>query len=373
MGSVSEGIDEAVFGVCFYPGPSNDEEYYLATAGGNRSSVYAVTKSKVELRQRYEDADDTECFYACCWTFVSESSCVVCAGLHGIAKIVDCESAMERPALIGHGNSINDLKVHSCSASLLLTASKDESIRLWNAESAECLAVFAGERGHRYEVLSLDVHASGRLFCSSGTDNTIKLWRLDTPNLLRALFEAKKDGVETKKNDENNRRPKVVSEQFPYFSTNEPHSNYVDCARFFGNLLVSKSTHDRVLLWAPDAHRDRRVYDLKDTQQQSATAPPGVVVIKDFPLPKAKLWFLRFGLHPTANLLAAGNDHGTVHLWNLDSEQPLAKFKHRDHTAVRQVAFSPDAHLLAFCCDDASVHVYDISNNIPTRSSTTSL
>ena len=41
---------------------------------------------------------------------------------------------------------------------MLLSASKDESIRLWNTRCGTCCCIFAGHYGHRDDVLSIDVH-----------------------------------------------------------------------------------------------------------------------------------------------------------------------------------------------------------------------
>ena len=53
---------------------------------------------------------------------------------------------------------INEICVHPVDHWLIFTASKDESIRLWNLTNRVCIAIFAGEQGHRDEVLSMDIH-----------------------------------------------------------------------------------------------------------------------------------------------------------------------------------------------------------------------
>jgi polycomb protein EED len=65
-------------------------------------------------------------------------------GLRGIVKVINCTRKIVSRTIIGHGNSINDIHFHPVDPSLLLTASKDESVRLWNVATGVCIAVFAG-------------------------------------------------------------------------------------------------------------------------------------------------------------------------------------------------------------------------------------
>ncbi len=43
----------------------------------------------------------------------------------------------------------------------------------------------------------------------------------------------------------------TMLQHFPEFSSRDAHGNYVDCARWLGRLVVSKSCENRVLIWKP--------------------------------------------------------------------------------------------------------------------------
>lgn len=74
--------------------------------------------------------------------------------------------------------AINDIKFHPLLPHLLLTCSKDYSIRLWNSKNSSNIAIFAGINGHRDEVLSIDISADGKKFISGGIDHNIMIWSL---------------------------------------------------------------------------------------------------------------------------------------------------------------------------------------------------
>ena len=96
-----------------------------------------------------------EVYYTIEWTISAETSepYLCFGGLKGIIRIVTIEGE-SKGTLIGHGSSINDLRVHPKKMNMLLSASKDNTMRLWNVDNGALVALFGGVEGHRDQVLS---------------------------------------------------------------------------------------------------------------------------------------------------------------------------------------------------------------------------
>lgn len=79
------------------------------------------------------DEDRSESYFCCAWSVEpnTDDALLAVAGQLGIIRIINLMEQRVTRTLMGHGNSINDLRFHPYQPTLLLSASKDESIRLW--------------------------------------------------------------------------------------------------------------------------------------------------------------------------------------------------------------------------------------------------
>jgi len=261
----------------------------------------------------------------------------------------------------GHGDEICDLKFSQSDKWLLVTASKDESLRLWNLQTATCIAILSGHYGHRDSVISVAFHPLGHSIISGGMDTTIKMWSLNNDEMKDAIedsFNLKPRALGGLKQDETDRRYALRTrfEQDPYFSTKKLHTDYVDCVQFVGDLVLSKSSAmNTIVLWKPDLLQKERGVRHFDK----------VIVLREFHLTKCEVWFIRFQTDSSHRLLSIGNQSGEIKIWKINNSAKGGHFLKLSQTlcnsTVRMVSFSPDGNSLVAVCDDASVFKWDAS------------
>ncbi|GHP11408.1 hypothetical protein PPROV_001013600 [Pycnococcus provasolii] len=289
----------------------------------------AQRQPTIECLQVYVDENPDEHFFCCTFTrdvHDADQPILCVGGEKGVIRVLDCHTCELRCSLFGHGYAVNEVKIHPSRPSLLLSASKDESLRLWNIHTQTLVVVCAGDGGHRSEVLSIDWHldaAANGKFVSCGMDNALKIWSLKKHNALMdasETFDAFGDATsrgdnydddddddDGKRASKRSKRPSLFPTRYvsrPIFSTTKVHSNYIDCVRWFGDLLLSKSVDSKILLWRPD--------------EKGPTKRRGDVrVLQEFQFEQCNLWFIRFSLDPRLRRLCIGNRVGTMFVWSV--------------------------------------------------------
>jgi polycomb protein EED len=313
----------ALYGVQFNPFLQKCGQYVFAAVGRNRASVYECESSgAIRLRQTYVDSEREENYYCCCWTYqvnsdepnVASGPLLVVGGARGVIRVIDTTTREVFQELKGHGSSINDLKIHPNEPRLLMSASRDHSIRLWNIVTQTCVAILGGLEGHRDEVLSLDFHLTGSHLVSAGMDHALKIWSLKSTKLMSAVRES------FTFNYRKSRLPfQTANEQFPVFTTRNVHRNYVDSVSWYGNCVLSKSCENAIVMWRPGKlETPMENDDQVVTNSNDHTAS----VLHKFECDDNEIWFIRFGLDEAQQVLAVGNQVGDIYLWNIDPNDP---------------------------------------------------
>ena len=359
---------------------------YLASCAGKYITLYqvnlidgpmGVTSGPFTMKQSYCDTDLNEDYYTC--TFGGRCSPLkespsgspspssstsplmpqlLCAGGQGHRiTVIDTSRGERVRSLIGHGDEVWDLKTSPTDDWLLLSASKDGSIRLWNLRNGSPISMLAGHGGHREAVVSIGWHASGKRIVSGGFDTSVKIWDVDEGSPLQKAIVQNHEAALTFTSSKVPHESKPLQVEVPIFSTtNSLHYTVVDCVQFIGDLILSKSPtkHDSVIeLWAPILSRDR-----------NALSPAGEFVhLRSFHYHNGgHIYFLRFSIDPLMQRLAVGSVTGKVYLWDIDSDvsKKPQVFQTMETYTVRYLEFSPCGNVLVGSFDDGTLRKWDV-------------
>ena len=246
--------------------------------------------------------------------------------------------------LIGHKNDINELKFLSKQNNILLSASSDSTIRIWDVTKLKLLCIYGGPFGHPSHVLTIDFHHSEKFLASAGFDQVVMFWDMEF--------------VFNKYNEKKNLM-KVQLKTKPFFES-LVHENYIDTVKFLGDLVLSKSTNGVILLWKPMFN------DEKDHH----------FIIKKLYYTASKLWYVKFHLNLVANLLFVG-DVGCMNIFNLNNQKYsnvalpdiCSQVGSKKNDALfRCVVYENDSNLVIIGTDDGKLYfsklIKEISNNI---------
>ncbi|WVZ95193.1 hypothetical protein U9M48_040989 [Paspalum notatum var. saurae] len=316
-----------------------DARYYdiFATASINHVTTYrCLENGSFALLQAYVDEDKDESFYTVSWArdHVDGSPLLVAAGSNGIIRVINCATEKLAKSFVGHGGSIHEIKTQALKPSLIISASKDESVRLWNVHTGICILIFTGAGGHRNDVLSVDFHPSDiKCFASCGMDNTVRIW-----SMKEFWLYVDKSYSWT---DHPSKFPtKYV--QFPILVA-AVHNDFVDCTRWLGDFIISKSVENEIQLWEPKP---------KERSQGEGS----VDVLQKYPVPQCDMWFMKFSCDFHFNQLAIG-----VTLMLLDAKPPsfFRLHHHQSKVPIRQTALSYDGSTILAAGDDGTIWRWD--------------
>lgn len=351
---VKEDHGQPIFGIDVNKNTKDGEPIVFASVGHNRVTIYELQENgKIKLLQAYADPCADENFYCCAWSFddVTGQPLVAVAGLRGIIRILSPIALCCVKHFVGHGIAVNELKFHPKDPNMLLSASKDHTIRLWNIKTDVCVVKFGGVDGHRDEVLSADFNITGNLITTCGMDHSLKIWKTDTETIQAAM----KDSYTY--NPANSNRPfPTVAQHFPDFSTRDIHRNYVDCVRWFGNFILSKSCENCIICWKPGP--------LADMNYPLRLSDSNVSILHRFDYKDCDIWYMRFGLDFWQKVLALGNQIGKVYVWDLDLEdptqsKPIILTHPKCYTPIRQISFTRDGNTMLAVSDNATIWRWD--------------
>ncbi|KAL8462621.1 hypothetical protein ACS0TY_033600 [Phlomoides rotata] len=291
-----------------------DSRYFnaFATAGGNRVTVYQCLEGGViAVLQSYIDEDKDESFYTVSWACnIDGTPFLVAGGLNGIIRVIDTGNEKIYKSFVGHGDSINEIRTQPLKPSLVVSASKDF---------------------HPSDIYRI---------ASCGMDNTVKIW-----SMKEFWTYVEKSFTWT---DLPSKFPtKYV--QFPIFIASV-HTNYVDCNRWIGDFMLSKSVDNELVLWEPK---------MKEQSPGEGT----IDILQKYPVPECDIWFIKFSCDFHYKTVAVGNREGKIYVWEVQSNPPVlvARLSHvQSKSPIRLTALSFDGSTILCCCEDGTIWRWDV-------------
>ncbi|XP_010236415.2 polycomb group protein FIE2 [Brachypodium distachyon] len=314
----------------------------FATVGDNRVTIYnGLQDGNLAPLQAYIDEDKDEKFFTLSWASnLDGSPLLVAAGKNGIIRVINCATKKLSKNLVGHGGSIYDLRTQPQKPSFIISASKDESVRLWNVHTGICILIFAGTAGHRDAILSVDFYTFDIYrIASCGMDSTVKIWSIEE---FRPYVEQSFTWSD-------------LPSKFPTKYVKLPlmsavvHSNYVDCTRWLGDFILSKSVDDEIVLWKPEIN-------------DKNPAENSIDVLQKYPVPYCDVWFIKFSCDFHFNHLAIGNRKGEIYVWDVQASPPVLVTRLINpecKNIIRHTAMSLDGSMILGCSEDGSIYRWD--------------
>ncbi|NEO87278.1 MAG: protein kinase [Spirulina sp. SIO3F2] len=245
--------------------------------------------------------------------------------------------------LVGHTSFINDLAV-SPDSQLLISASADKTIKIWQLNTGELKQTLSG---HTSFVNRLLISPDGSYLLSASADKTIKVWDLTTGQLHRTL---------------------------------EGHTSFVDELLLSpdGQQLISSGADKTIRVW--DWQQGKLTHTLKGHTgfiNVVAIAPDGETLISGSADHTIKIWSLRTGMErltleghssfvnslvvsPDGQWLVSGSADKTIRIWQLATGE-LEHVLDAHTNFVNDLAISPDGQWLVSASADKTVCIWQLA------------
>lgn len=256
-----------------------------------------------------------------------------------------------RGELKAHGGWVTSIATTHEAPDLLLSASRDKSIILWNLCREEGKYGVARKRmkGHSHYVQDVAISSDGQFALSGSWDGTLRLWDLNTGVTTRTFIGHTKDVLSVAFSADNRQivsgsRDKSINlwntlGQCKFSITKDGHSEWVSCVRFSPTspLIVSAGWDKIVKVWNLNLCKLR-------TNLIGHTGYVNTVAVA-----------------PDGSLCASGGKDGTAMLWDLNEGKHLSSLDAGD--IIHALVFSPIRYWLC-AATSSSIKIWDLESRV---------
>ncbi|KEF57688.1 uncharacterized protein A1O9_05606 [Exophiala aquamarina CBS 119918] len=355
------------YDIKFYPyaPPPNDEPIFAMVSqkkvyiGRLSLSDQSLITMHHELVDEQEENDPNSLgLNSCTWCYIDQQGPLLAvAGGSGQLKLINALEGTIFATLTGHGyGTINDMATHPFYPWIVATASMDKSLRIWdirrhaNPHDSPTIIICGQATGHCEGVLTVSWHPCGRYIITGGHDERVCVWTLPDLGDKSTFWQE----ISATRRERSSHEVRTI--YYPHFVSSAVHSNFVDCIRFFGDLVISKAANEsKIVIWRITGFDSRRPPPNSDTSPKTEEHldtrngfirkairenDGGIVTVEVAPeyrgdplyerileleTPKSEQFYLRFGvLMPSTNypdrhpMLAFGNTLSELRFWDLE-------------------------------------------------------
>jgi len=263
------------------------------------------------------------------------------------------EHLVLKASLKGHKGWVTSIATTVEQPDMLLSASRDKTIIMWNLTRQEENWGIPVRRltGHGHYVQDVAISSDGQFALSGSWDGTLRLWDLNTGNTTRRFIGHTKDVLSVAFSADNRQivsgsRDKTINlwntlGQLKYTITEDCHTEWVSCVRFSPNLatplIVSAGWDKLVKVWNLVQCKIR-------TNLIGHTGYVNTVTVS-----------------PDGSLCASGGKDGVAMLWDLNEGRHLSSLDAGD--IIHALCFSPNRYWL--CAATAStIKIWDLESKV---------
>mgnify|MGYP003957967883 FL=1 len=256
--------------------------------------------------------------------------------------------------LEGHGDWVTAIATTSQDANMILSASRDKSIMIWQLTREEPTYGFARKalRGHSHFVQDVVISSDGQFALSGSWDGTLRLWDLTTGTTSRRFVGHKKDVLSVAFSVDNRQivsgsRDKTIKlwntlGECKFTIVEKGHTDWVSCVRFSPNpppdtLIVSCGWDKLVKVW-------RLENCTLATDLAGHTGYLNTVTVS-----------------PDGSLCASGGKDGTAMLWDLKEGKCLYSLGADD--IIHALCFSPNRYWLCAATQQC-IKIWDLESKV---------
>jgi len=266
-------------------------------------------------------------------TFSPDGRKILSASWDNTIRIWDANTGQCIDTLIGHTSSVKSA-VFSPDGKFIASASWDNTIRIWDANTGDCVGKPLIE--HTDNVNSVAFSPDGKILASASDDKTIRIWDANTWKCTNTLI-GHTSSVESVAFSPDGKFIASASwdNTIRIWNTNNGecigkpligHKDLIHSVVFSpnGELIVSASNDETIRIWNVKTRTSRKIKGLTEGGLLSAS------------------------FSPDGKYVVSGSSDGYVYLWDIDGN--LIHYPASDN-AISSVLFSPDGEkiLLASC------------------------